>query len=221
MFRRFLKSFLRKRGFRITSYESVNFSHACLDRFTIMSDLYSVTRQLPGCIVELGYGYGISFSALAYLSQGDGKNIYSYDSFKGFPNPTFHDFSSRTPRKGEWSHRTSQEANKQMIEFGLVNFDQLHFIEGFVEETLDKELPSEEICFLHIDLDLYSGYRMGLEKLWPLMTYGGIVLFDEYNDDKWPGATQAINEFLRKNSLKIQRHPLGKYYLKKVNTVQS
>ena len=215
MLRRFFKKILRRNGFRITNYESVNFNRACLDRFEIMLELYSEVRLVPGCIVEMGYGYGISFSTLAYLSQNEGRRIYSYDSFKGFPDPSFQDISIRTPKKGDWSHRTKQEAIVQLMDFGIEDLSRFYFIEGFVEESLQKLAPEEEICFLHVDLDLYSGYKISLEKLWPLVASGGIVLFDEYNDLKWPGATKAINEFIQLNSLEIRRHTSGKYYVKK------
>jgi hypothetical protein len=180
-----------------------------------MSDLYSEVRLIKGCIVELGYGYGVSLSTLAYLAQGDSREIYSYDSFQGFPDPTFHDTSSRNSKRGEWNHRTKQEATMQMMDFGFKSPIQFHFVGGFVEETLKIQLPNDQICFLHIDLDLYSGYKISLEKLWPLVASGGIVLFDEYNDPKWPGATAAINEFIEENFLQILRHPFGKYYIKK------
>ena len=73
---------------------------------------------------------------------------------------------------------------------------------------------------IHIDLDLYEGYRDTLEHLYKHVVPGGVVLFDEYIDaistEKWPGPKRAIREFLGDEVDRIQRDPvIDKYYLEK------
>ena len=51
-----------------------------------------------------------------------------------------------------------------------------------------------DISFLHLDCDLYGSYKTCLQYLHPKLSNKAIVLYDEYNHPKWPGATKAINE---------------------------
>ncbi|MCA4916759.1 MAG: macrocin-O-methyltransferase, partial [Phenylobacterium sp.] len=46
------------------------------------------------------------------------------------------------------------------------------------------------------DCDLYAPTKAALEALWPKVSRGGVVLFDEYGIPDWPGETQAVDEFL-------------------------
>ena len=55
-------------------------------------------------------------------------------------------------------------------------------------------------------------YRV--EFLKDRMISGGIIYFDDYNSEHWPGATQAIDEMLGKNSL-IKLEGYQAYWIKK------
>ena len=58
----------------------------------------------------------------------------------------------------------------------------------FVEENQDLK-----ISFLNIDTDLYEPCVTALEKLYPLVSPGGVVLLDNYN--VFPGETKAVDEY--------------------------
>ena len=52
---------------------------------------------------------------------------------------------------------------------------------------------------MHLDVDLYQSYKLCLERLFPLVNSGGIILFDEYNEEtlmKFPGSKKAVDEYL-------------------------
>ena len=87
---------------------------------------------------------------------------------------------------------------------------------GRVEQTL-ADYAGGPIALLHIDLDLYDGYKATLGTLYDKVVPGGLVLFDEYLDprsvDKWPGPKRAITEFFGDDVAKIRHDPVyGKYY---------
>ena len=69
---------------------------------------------------------------------------------------------------------------------------------------------NKKAFFLHLDVDLYSSYKICLENLWENVIDGGIVLFDEYHDKKWPDAKYAIDEFFNKKDIKIEVDELFK-----------
>lgn len=71
-------------------------------------------------------------------------------------------------------------------------------IDGDVQETLPKfvaENPGLRISLLHFDFDLYKPTKVALELLYPLVVRGGVVAFDEYGLQQWPGESQAVDEY--------------------------
>jgi len=72
-------------------------------------------------------------------------------------------------------------------------------VDGQIEETVGKfvvENPGVRFSLVHFDCDLYAPTKAALEALWPKVSRGGVVLFDEYGIPDWPGETQAVDEFL-------------------------
>jgi O-methyltransferase len=53
---------------------------------------------------------------------------------------------------------------------------------------LFKDIPKNKlpksICFAHIDGDLYSSVKDSLDKIYPLLCKGAIVVIDDYYDPK-------------------------------------
>ena len=50
---------------------------------------------------------------------------------------------------------------------------------------------------IHFDVDLYKPTKIALEQLWPKLSKGGILIFDEYGIGDWQGETQAVDEFIK------------------------
>ena len=94
--------------------------------------------------------------------------------------------------------------------------ERIRLVPGRVEQTL-ADYAGGPIALLHIDLDLYEGYKATLGTLYDKVAPGGFVLFDEYLDhlsvDKWPGPKRAITEFFGDDVAKIRHDPIAdKYY---------
>jgi hypothetical protein len=107
----------------------------------------------------------------------------------------------------------------------------IEIVEGFVDETLPNFPKDRRIAFVHLDLDLYEGYRDALEYLFPLMVPGGIVAFDEYQEyhpelldyvidghpvAKWPCCDKAVDDYFKDRPEELQYYaPTQKYYVVK------
>jgi len=67
---------------------------------------------------------------------------------------------------------------------------------------------------LHIDVDLYQSYIDILENLYDLVSIGGVICFDEFLDqqEKWPGAVRAIQEFFVGKGQEFTRDAFAKKY---------
>lgn len=204
-------------------------------QFKYFAELFGKIHGLPGDVVECGLGKGSTFSMLAYLIGAESdrtRKLWGFDSFEGWPQPTKWDKSPRNPRKGEWKVDQEMITNR-LRESGI--YDQfpdldVRTVKGFFSKSL-PHFPARSIAFLHIDADLYAGYRDALTFLYPKVVPGGIVAFDEYKEfpkdhggasygggtiEKWPGATKAVDDYFAKRSEIIQYHPeTKKYYVVK------
>ncbi len=95
-----------------------------------------------------------------------------------------------------------------MLDEALAVFDADRFIpqkpriklvDGNIAETVPRfldENPGIRFSLVHFDCDVYEPTKIALEALWPRISRGGVVLFDEYALKEWPGETKAVDEFL-------------------------
>jgi hypothetical protein len=194
-------------------------------RFSDLQDLSSLmaffhrVADMPGCVAECGLGQGITFAMLSLLIREEGKQrpLWGFDSFQGFPEPTIEDKSPRNPRRGEWNATTKGEMLNCLSQFGDTSHIQI--IEGFFEKTLPIS-PVRDISLLHLDVDLYASYKICLEELFPRMVPGGIVVFDEFAREKWPGARRAIDQYFEGTPYvpQVESSNPRKYYVVKKST---
>ena len=196
-----------------------------MGQFRYFVRMFDRIADVPGDVVECGLGQGLTFAMLAYLAGSEGRvplrTLRGFDSFQGFPEPTEQDQSSRNPKRGEWSIDGSV-VRMRLQESGIFKaFPELpiRITPGFFEDTLPKE-GGYGIAFLHLDVDIYPSYRDCLRYLFPMVAPGGVVLFDEYKwysvkkseEEIWPGATKAIDEYLDPRGYKPEYYPEMKKY---------
>jgi O-methyltransferase len=74
------------------------------------------------------------------------------------------------------------------------NPDRVIFKQGLVPHTF-AGLESASISLAHIDLDIYQSIIDALDFVWPRLSVGGFVLFDDYGFPSCPGARRAVDEF--------------------------
>lgn len=173
-------------------------------------------EHVQGDIVECGVGRGISLACLVYAVSFFRleKLVYGFDSFSGFPPATVHDVGTRVTTTGKpptgWSDtspdliRSIFECDRAIPESLLRAYDvHVEIVPGFFIETLSNNLPTR-IAFLHVDCDLYESTKIVLEHGLPRMSPGGIVIFDEYHDERWPGAKKAADEVCSTRGLNIE-----------------
>lgn len=182
-----------------------------LKRFLAHLELFQKTLDVPGDIAELGVfrGQGL-FTWANFLEAfciGDRtKVVYGFENWEGF--------GELTPEDGEdiaevqkVSGGFSPERYKEELEEAIKIFDMDRFIpwkariklvEGNIEETVEKfieENPGIRFSLIHFDCDLYKPTKAALKHLWPVLSKGGVMLFDEYAIPDWPGETKAVDQF--------------------------
>ncbi|OGD10324.1 MAG: hypothetical protein A2Y86_04070 [Candidatus Aminicenantes bacterium RBG_13_62_12] len=189
-----------------------------ISKVRYLSGLYERIAAVEGSVVECGVGKGITLlilTALA-LSEGKGRSVWGFDSFEGFPEPTSQDASARMPKKGEWSGTSPEDIRLFLEKAGISREDigrAVTLVPGFFENSLSS-YDGSPIAFLHVDVDLYESYHAVLKSLFRFVSPGGVILFDEYGDYKWPGAKKAVDAFLRGKHRHLEQEALsGKYFI--------
>ncbi len=193
-----------------------------LARFIARYELFKKILNISGSIIECGVQYGGGLLAWGKLSNAlepynQKRKIFGFDSFSGFPEVSEKDliaFKNNSEIKiGGFGvedfildeiHESLEvfENNKTLKgdpKIEIIKGDAINTIPSFLEQH-----PEIIVSLLFLDFDLYEPTYVALDKFLPKMTKGSIIAFDEINDPKWPGETQAILKALELNKYKLQ-----------------
>ena len=183
-----------------------------LKRFLAHAELFQKTLDVPGDIAEIGVFRGLGLMTWANFLEafcvGDRtKTIYGFDNWTGFKDLSPEDGGENSTihkQAGGFDASDSWEELQSAIRI----FDEDRFIpwkprvklergdiETQVPQFLDEN-PGVRFSLVHFDCDLYRPTKVALEAIWPRVSRGGVVMFDEYSIADWPGETQAVDEFL-------------------------
>jgi len=182
-----------------------------LKRFLAHVEFFKMTLEVPGDIAELGVFRGLGLMTWANLLEayciGDRtKTVYGFDNWKGFGEISPED-GQKNIEVQKMVGGFSPEHYYDELKEAIAIFDADRFIPwkarvklivGDIEETVPtfvNENPGVRFSLIHFDCDLYKPTKIALEKLWPLLSRGGPMLFDEYSIPEWPGETKAVDKF--------------------------
>ncbi len=173
-----------------------------------MISLLESTLQLPGDVIECGVYRGRSVTRIGRIlvEQAPDKKFYACDSFEGFPGEMvgridvgLFRFLSRIRKK----FRTCSDTPGRLENFFEIYNIQGETVKGFFHETLPR-FQQSDFCFIHLDCDIYQSYQQCLDMLYDRLTPGGVIVFDDYDSPKWPGATKAVDEFFSTRPENVQ-----------------
>ena len=182
-----------------------------LKRFLAHSDLFRLTLEVPGDLAELGVFRGLGLMTWANLLEayciGDRtKVVYGFDNWQGFTSLSAQD-GGEAAEVNKVVGGYDPAHFRQELESALGIFDGDRFIpwkdrvtlvDGNIEHRVPQfieENPGVRFSLVHFDCDLYEPTRAALAALWPKVSRGGVVIFDEYALKEWGGETLAVDEF--------------------------
>jgi O-methyltransferase len=163
-------------------------------------------RDLEGHAVECGTALG--GSAMAILAGlGPDKTLALHDVFGLIPPPSDKDTEAERARYAVIASGTASgfgedryygyEPDLQnrireniMAILGNEALDQVVFCKGLFAETLNGNEP---LCFAHLDGDWYESTLSALERTWPRLVPGAIMVIDDYH--AWDGCRKAVDDY--------------------------
>ena len=179
-------------------------------------ELFKKIHQVQGSIVECGVYKADSLMTFFQMScihepYSFTRKIIGFDSFEGFPHVSERDQDT-----------FAKVAHLNDVDYGLIksivqlqernkaipNISKIELIKGDALKTIPHYVdinPHLIVSLLFLDFDLYEPTKVALEYLLPRVPKGGIVAFDELNQSKWKGETQAFEEIIGIRHVKLKK----------------
>jgi Macrocin-O-methyltransferase (TylF) len=165
------------------------------------ANLYLIlTRFLPRLIekniIEFGAFKGdiAVFMTTILREVAPTSKIYALDTFNGMPvtDNTIDDHNA-----GDFSDCSLEALQDKACALGLTN---LVPVSGLFQTTFPNFPVSIKFGLAHIDADIYESIKYAQDAVWPRMTKGGYLVYDDVTVSSCIGTTEAVEEFIK------QRH---------------
>ena len=195
---------------KLVNYESqLGKNNGIEDLLTKLNTVLNV----EGNVIECGsYVCGTTVIIANYLRlTGTNKKVYALDLFGGgFNTKELEEerLAGLTKAKDTAFTHTSYEYVKRKIE--RLGFSTIIIpVRGFFEYNLPY--IDSKFCFALIDCDLKKSILYCAETIWPNLSKGGVILFDDYDYELYrafKGPKIAIDEFVNKYRSEVSEHGL-------------
>jgi O-methyltransferase len=162
---------------------------------TILGELETVLeRHVEGAVVEFGCYVGTTSLFLRRLLDAyeSDKELHVYDSFSGLPPKGPEDTSPLGEAFVEGSLHTSMRELER--HFTIAGLHQPVIHKGWFDELRPHDIPPT-IAFAVLDGDFYQSIKTSLQLVWPQLARHGVLVVDDYDNDKLPGVARAVDEF--------------------------
>jgi O-methyltransferase len=151
-------------------------------------------ESIPGDFVECGVYRGGSALILGHAMSESAlqRHLWLFDSFEGLP-PAGEKDGPAAAQMGKGRLKADTTELKKLLLGHGVPAERTFIVPGWFGDTL-HQAPIKSIALLHIDADWYSSVKQCLQDFYHLVSPGGIVILDDY--DEWPGCKTAVDGFL-------------------------
>jgi O-methyltransferase len=174
-------------------YHSLISNHTLVDIYRCY-ELWSLVEQshhIPGDIIEVGVWRGGTGAMIAKKADLlGGKSVYLCDTFTGVVKAGGYD-----PFYNNGMHADADPDTVCKLLTKTFNLSNYYLLEGIFPDQTSIHIRNK-ICFAHIDVDVYQSAKDSVEWIWPRLSVGGIIVYDDYAWESCPGITRFVNEQL-------------------------
>jgi hypothetical protein len=169
--------------------------------------------RLPGDFVECGVNAGFLSSSIMTDLNWDSlnKTFHLLDTFYGLDKDQI---SSEEIRDGiikkneELIQKGFYVTSSEKVKQNFSEWKNINIIEGSIPETL-KQINSDRISFVHIDLNCAPPEVAAIKFLWDKLVTGAVILLDDYAYNGYHYQKYAMDEFAKEIGISIASIPTG------------
>jgi hypothetical protein len=185
---------------------------------------YVSDNNIQGDVIECGVAAAGNFASmiLGYLDSPNktSKTFWGFDSFQGIQLAGKKD--TVQAGIGEITHDVNVPVEELLVSSGITVHPKqqvisnltswqvlnspnhtVELVEGWVQNSMTKEVVDkiESISILRLDMDIYEPTKFVLEKLYPKMSNGSILIIDDWALE---GARLACEEYFEENEISLE-----------------
>lgn len=183
------------------------FTPAQMARLTALA---TEAAAAPGDFCEIGCyrGYTTVWLNLHLDTIAPAKRYWAIDTFRGFvPGDVTHERQKRGKDTAEDRRALDKfTINSQHWFDCTMRLNGISRVASHATAVQDFVFPATaRFCFVLLDVDLYLPTRAALEKLWPLLGPGGVIVVDDCHEGHvYDGSRQALDEFCEQHRLRFE-----------------
>jgi hypothetical protein len=175
-----------------------------LSRVLAINFLYQKIIHNSGIIMEFGCRFGGNLALYnnlrgMYEPYNYTRKIIGFDTFSGFPQVGQIDEAKAGDYDifQNYDHLLSEILALHNLGSPIGHIEKNEIIKGDINETLPKFLENckRTISLAYFDMDLYQPTLKSLELIFPFLSKGSIVVFDDFNNDLFKGESKAVFDF--------------------------
>ena len=203
-----------KKAYERGSKAARGIDHHWYWRFHVGLWCMRTAMALPGDFAEFGVNYGMLASgAMLDLDwNNQNKTIFLFDSFAGMKPEHIEGAEEGKEHLSEYNTAALSNGfyaiSADEVRANFAEFKNIKIVVGFIPDTLDQ-LTSEQLAFVHIDLNNPTPEIDALRFVWDRIVPGGIVLLDDYAQKGFELQKQAMDELSRELNFHILSLPTG------------
>src|SRR5262249_13795420 len=170
--------------------------HVTLWRVLTLYELYKKTLGLPGHIADVGVHKGASallFTKFLQIFEPEALTmVHGFDWFRGMEGGTDNSlYIAGEVREDETRLRRLVDLQGLQNELKLHNLDLVTQLDDFFTNHAHLRFK-----LVFIDCGTYDVAASAIRNFWPRLLPGGLMIFDEFNNELAPGETRAVAELL-------------------------
>ena len=174
-------------------------------------------------VAECGCFLGHSTYMLAHILNVSGfeNTLHVFDSFEGLSDFTSEDLTPITydvsnedlynlSPQSRPNERRPFAGSLEVFDYLLSDFQFVKPYKGWIPSRF-KEVANLTFSFVNLDLDIYEPTLDALSFFYPRVESGGVIWFDDYGFNTWPGCTKAVDDFRTQLSPRdlLMKNPFG------------
>jgi O-methyltransferase len=187
---------------KIRRYDNPEFSLVTKPRCQELWDSIELVKDIEGDIIEVGVWRGGTASLIGQQIVNLNLNckLYLADTFSGVVKTGKED---KFYFGGEHADTSLEITDSLFYNYFKFPRNFIEYLIGIFPEETSKAIEDKKFRFVHLDVDVYQSTKDAFEFLYPRLSEGAIVIFDDYEWPKCTGVTKFVNELNNKEGIEL------------------